>query len=206
MDHFLSLLTLALISLLAAISPGPDFFIVLKNSLVSRKAGMLTAFGVSAALVIHLSYTLVGLAVLIQENVWLYKAVTYAGALYLFYLGYSGIKASFGKNVSFNVEISSQSISDFTAFKQGFLTNLLNPKAAVFFISLFSQYIDPATPALLKVEFGFINWAVTLAWFILLTYIVTFPYLLQKINRCRQTIDRIMGSALILISLKLLLT
>jgi RhtB (resistance to homoserine/threonine) family protein len=207
MDHFFSLLSLALISLLAAISPGPDFFIVFKNSLSSRKAGLITALGVSLALVIHLTYTMLGLAVLIQESAWIYQGIKYTGALYLLYLGYSGIKSSFRKKAFAELESQQQIIpvSNFEALKQGFLTNLLNPKAAVFFMSLFSQYIDKNTAALMKIEYAFVNWVMTLGWFITLTYIVSSEYLLQKINRFRATIDRTMGSVLVLIGLKILL-
>jgi len=85
MEAYSNLLAVAVISLFAAISPGPDFFIVLRNSLsYSRKAGFLTALGVSLALIVHLTYTLVGLGVLIAESPVLYSLLKYTGVAYLF--------------------------------------------------------------------------------------------------------------------------
>lgn len=209
LDILLSLSTVAVVSLLAAISPGPDFFIVLKNSLgCSRRAGFLTAFGVATALIIHLTYTLVGIGVLIAESPMVYRGITYVGAAYLFYIGISAVIASFKKPVSLiGSEFTSphNHMSDFTAFKQGFLTNALNPKCAVFFISLFSQFIGPDTTGWMKLSYGVVNLAVSLGWFLLLTFLVTSRTVMQRIQGFQQYIDRITGSALILLSMKLAL-
>lgn len=76
------------ISLLAAISPGPDFAMVVRNSLGARwKSGFLTALGVAAALIIHISYCLFGIGLIIQESPFIFNLIKYAGATYLFYLG-----------------------------------------------------------------------------------------------------------------------
>ncbi len=88
MDAYSSMLAVAVVSLLGAISPGPDFFIVLRNSLVySRKNGLMTACGVSVALFAHLTYTFVGIAVLIKESPFTYSLLTTIGAVYLLYIG-----------------------------------------------------------------------------------------------------------------------
>ena len=96
MDTLASLFAVAIVSLLAAVSPGPDFFVVLRNSLsYSRKAGLLTALGVSLALTVHLFYTLVGIGVLIAESPFLYSLLKYVGVGYLFYIGLSSLISSF---------------------------------------------------------------------------------------------------------------
>lgn len=209
MEHLSSLFFVALVSLLAAISPGPDFCIVVRNSLsYSRRLGFLTSLGVSLALIIHLSYTLVGIGVLMTETSFAYKFVKYVGAVYLFYLGISGIVSSFrirnSSSLDVNYEKSSKEISSFTALKQGFLTNLLNPKAAMFFVSLFSQFITAETPVLLRIEFALINWSITLGWFLFLAFLITGKQFASRIERFRASIDRVMGGFLILLSLKLL--
>lgn len=207
MDLFSNLLAVAVVSLLAAISPGPDFFIVLRNSLsYSRKSGLLTALGVSLALIVHLFYTLVGLGVLIAESPFLYTALKYTGVGYLFFIGASGVISSFRNSVSLDLEYSKSDnqISSYKALRQGFLTNLLNPKAALFFISLFSQFIDSTTPIFLRFEYAFINWSITLCWFLFLSYLITTKGFLGKISRFRIYIDRVMGSALVLLGIKLL--
>jgi len=208
MDDYSKLLAVAVVSLLAAISPGPDFFIVLRNSLsYTRKAGLLTALGVSLALIIHLSYTLVGLGVLIAESPFLYSLLKYTGVGYLFYIGASGFISSFRTSSTLDLKYAKpvEQITPSQALRQGFLTNLLNPKAAVFFISLFSQFIDSNTPVLIRLEYAFINWSITLSWFLFLSYIITSKGFIGKINRFRIIIDRVMGGALMLLGMRLLL-
>lgn len=208
MEHLSSLLAVSLVSILAAVSPGPDFFIVLRNSLsYSRKCGFFTTFGIAAALVIHLSYTLIGIGVLIAESDFLYHLIKYAGAAYLFYIGFIGVISSLKKSSKINVteKQNLHQISPFTAFKQGFFTNLLNPKAAIFFISLFSQFIGPETPISLKLAYAAINLTIGLVWFLFLSFLVTGEKFVSKVNRFQIYIDRVMGSALMVLSVKLLL-
>ncbi len=196
--------TIALVSLLAAASPGPDFFIVMRNSLVySRKAGMMTAVGIAMALIIHLAYTLIGIGILITESPFLYSLLTKAGALYLLYIGCRGI---FSKSTAANTTYSQSrdTLSPKNAFFQGFLTNVLNPKCALFYISLFSQFISPTTPLEIKIGYGLLNWCIVLCWFLLLSWIITSKKIQEHLLRFRTAIDRIMGSALVYLGIKLL--
>ena len=207
MTDILNLSAIASISLLAAVSPGPDFFIVVKNSLsYSRKSGLMTALGVSLALIFHLAYTLVGLAVLVAESPRAYTFIKYVGVCYLFYLGISSIIASFKKVASLDLEPSKliNQQSNMKSLRQGFLTNLLNPKAAVFFISLFSQFIDSNTSVFVKIEYGFINWIITLAWFVFVSYLITLESVKNKINRLQVYIDRVLGGIFMMLGTKLL--
>lgn len=207
MDALSSLFAVAAVSLLAAISPGPDFFIVLKNSLsYSRRLGFFTSWGVALALIVHLAYTLVGIGVLIAESPLIYSFIKYVGVGYLFYLGLTSVISSFKKQTSLELDYTKavNPISPYKAFSQGFLTNLLNPKAALFYVSLFSQFIDPATPSFLRLEYALVNWCVTLGWFLLLSYMVTSQLFLGKIAGFRLYIDRMMGCALMILGLKLL--
>lgn len=85
MTEWLAVIT---ITVLAVISPGPDFAMVTRNSLLlSRRAGVLTALGIGLGVLIHVTYTLVGVGLLIQQSLWLFNAIKLAGAAYLVYLG-----------------------------------------------------------------------------------------------------------------------
>lgn len=208
MESSVNFLTVAFICLVAVISPGPDFFIVLKNSLsYSRKSGFMTSFGIVMALIIHFTYTIAGIGILIAESPLLYNVIKYAGVAYLFYVGVGSIISSFKKTSSIQMDYSrlTNQITPLNAFMQGFLTNLLNPKVALFLISLFSQFIDPNTPIFVRIEYAAINWIIALAWFLTLSYLVTAQKLLGKINQFRLYIDRVMGGVLTLLGLKLLL-
>lgn len=208
MESSTTFLAVAFISLIAAISPGPDFFIVFRNSLVySRKAGIMTTFGISAAIIIHLTYTLVGIGVLIAEDPFLFALVKYSGVAYLLYIGLKGIIASFkpAPFVALECSKASNQIAPSAAFMQGFWTNLLNPKAAIFFISLFSQLIDASTPMLIAVAYGAINWSIALGWFILLSCLLTHQKVVGRIDRYRAYVDRVMGGVLMMLDFKMLL-
>lgn len=207
MESLYSLFGIAAISLLAAISPGPDFVVVVKNSLSqSRKIGLLTSLGVGLALVIHLSYTLIGIGVLITDNPVVFTAIKYVGAGYLFYIGCKGFISSFKSRSALDFEHpkNPNTISAAQALKQGFLTNLLNPKCALFFVSLFSQFVSAQTPSSLKLGYAAINLSITLGWFLLLSYIITGKRMLTRTKNFRIYIDRVMGCALVLLSIKLI--
>ena len=208
MEVITSLVTVAFVSLLAAVSPGPDFFVVVRNSLShSRKIGLFTALGVSLSLLIHLSYTIIGIGILIVEDSTIYIVIKYVGAGYLFYLGCKGFISSFKakNNADLYCEKKRSSLSPMNALKQGFLTNLLNPKCALFFVSFFSQFIGLDTPLSLKIGFAFVNWSITLGWFLLLSYLITGNLIMKRISSFRMVIDRTMGAALMLLGLKMMI-
>src|SRR3990167_6518234 len=94
LDYLPSILSLAGLNMIALISPGPDFAVVLRNSLIySRKTALLTALGIALGLLVHVTYTLFGLGVIIRESTWLFFGVKYLGAGYLLYIGYKGLRA-----------------------------------------------------------------------------------------------------------------
>ena len=135
-------LSLAVLGLLIVISPGADFVLVLKNSVnQGRQAGIWTALGVSLAICVHISYSMLGISYLISQNEQLFDIIRYAGAAYLVYLGIKGIISADSKLGP--MEETTQHISTWRYFAQGFLCNVLNPKTMLFFLSIFSQVISP---------------------------------------------------------------
>lgn len=124
------LIAVVTITLLAVISPGPDFAMVSRNSLLlSRRAGVVTACGIGAGVLIHVSYTLIGVGVLIQQSLWLFTLLKMIGAAYLIYLGISMLRNAGAATVSAGA--APTAASDFAALKTGFLTNALNPMLRV---------------------------------------------------------------------------
>ncbi len=208
LPYLSNLLIVGGVSLIAAISPGPDFVIVVRNSLVySRAAGQWTALGICLGLIVHLTYTLIGLAVLIVESPAIYRLLTYSGAVYLGYLGITSIMASLKSKGALNVDYEKheRAVSPGAMLWQGFFTNVLNPKCAVFFISLFSLFISEDTPVYVRLEYAFVNLFVTLVWFVFLAYLMTGERIAARLASYGAYIDRVMGSALVLLSLKILL-
>lgn len=132
------------ITLLAVVSPGPDFAMVSRNSLLlSRRSGVLTALGIGLGVLVHVTYTLLGVGLLIQQSAWLFNVIKLLGALYLIYLGFKMLRTQkAGEFAPSKVA----PVSDLEALRIGFLTNALNPKTTVFIVSLFIQVVGPDTP------------------------------------------------------------
>lgn len=196
-----SFLTFGIIMLLGAMLPGADFAIVTKNSLLhSRKAGIYTALGISAGMCVHMIYCVLGLAVVIRESTWLFHGIQYAGALYLSYLGIMLLKPHSTPQIDNQTGKSqSKSLSLGKAFQQGLICNLLNPKATLLFLTLFSAVSSSHSSFWINLVFAFEAVATALLWFCSLAYMISHKSIVNWLNRSQKTIERILG--LILLSL-----
>jgi len=200
-------LTVVVVHLLAVISPGPDFAMVTRNSLIySRRAGVFTAAGLGLGIGVHVAYSLMGIGLVISRSVVLFSIIKWVGAAYLIYLGYTSLRS---KRNSAAVEetaaVSAEALSDLRAMRIGFLTNVLNPKATLFFLALFTQVIDPATPLWVQLVYGIeMMWATAL-WFSLVALTFSNAYLKSKIQSVQHYIERVTGAVLIALGLKLAL-
>lgn len=127
------------------ILPGPDTAIVTKNTLIqSRIGGLKTSLGIICALLIHTFAAVIGLSALIVKSAVLFSIFKYAGAVYLIYLGGKILWSLWKKEEAASVEMNTKSQFENTShFTQGFLTDILNPKVAIFFLSFFPQFVEP---------------------------------------------------------------
>ncbi len=128
-------------SLALCITPGPDMILVAARSAAQgRKAGFVTQFGVAAGSAFHAVILALGLSQLFLAVPYAYDLVRYLGAAYLLYLAWQAFTAREG----FSSQTSSErKLSLFVIFKQGFFSNLLNPKVALFYLALFPQFLVP---------------------------------------------------------------
>ncbi len=205
---FLSqLLTIATVHLLAVASPGPDFAMVTRNSLVySRKAGIFTALGLALGVAVHVTYSLLGIGLLISRSIILFSIIKYIGAGYLIYIGYKSLKAQ--PHVSSEVEAvtSEKVLTARAALKSGFLTNVLNPKVTLFILALFTQVIDPATPKIIQAAFGLEMMFMTFIWFTLISLLFSNKVMKLKIVGVQHYIERFTGVVLIALGVKVALS
>lgn len=192
---------------LALISPGPDLVVAIRNSVLgSRKSGLFTALGFAIGVSVHITYTLIGLAAIIAKSVILFSILKYAGAAYLLYMGYKalhskGFDGSEVSNLSGHREMSNKK-----ALMAGFMTNVLNPKATVFFLAVFSQFITPETP--MNIQFFYASTCVIMTgiWFSIVAFALTNQRIKNKFLGFSKIIDRICGGFLIALGLKLALS
>jgi threonine/homoserine/homoserine lactone efflux protein len=133
-------------SLLLNLTPGNDMIYVASRSLSQgSRAGYFSALGIFAGCFVHILAAIFGLSIIISKSVVLFEIVKYAGAGYLIYIG---IKMLLTKHVQ-DVSTTGLTIqSNWKLFKQGTLTNALNPKVAIFFISFLPQFVNPHSPYL----------------------------------------------------------
>ncbi|MBI5346062.1 MAG: LysE family transporter [Chlamydiae bacterium] len=195
-----SFFAVAIISLLGAMSPGPDFAIVTKNCLKGNfKKGAFTAMGIAAALLIHVSYSILGIALVIVESPVLFQGIKYIGAIYLFYLGVLLIKEKASKNALDKTKTSLSKMMH-GPFISGFFCNLLNPKATLFILGLFTQFIQPNSPFYAKVVLGGIIVLIGLGWFVFLSFLITHHRLQKHFANFQFIIMKTMGVVLCLVS------
>ncbi|CAB3634825.1 Threonine efflux protein [Achromobacter mucicolens] len=189
------LIAVITITVLAVISPGPDFAMVTRNSLMlSRRAGVLTALGIGMGVLVHVGYTLVGVGLLIQQSLWLFNAIKLAGAAYLVYLGMKMLRTRPGSG---NSSRAAAAMSDLAALRTGFLTNALNPKTTVFIVSLFMQVVRPDTPLAVQVGYGAFISLAHVTWFCLVAMCFSSDGVRQRLLAVRHWIDRIFGGLLV---------
>ncbi len=159
---------------LALISPGPDFVLALRNSLqFGRQMGMATALGFGLGIAIHVSYSIAGIALLLKEFPGVYNLIRYAGALYLIWLGISALwnTIRFPKKkdtLTFELRATQGFAKCFT---QGFLTNLLNPKATLFILGIFTSIIPSETSLTTLLGAGINMVVLTILWFCLVSWL-----------------------------------
>lgn len=193
MQELIAVLT---ITVLAVLSPGPDFAMVSRNSLLlSRRAGVLTALGIGLGVWVHVAYTLLGVGLVIQQSLRLYAALKVIGALYLVWLGVKMLRAR--PEPDPDASLAQPVLSDFAALRTGFLTNALNPKCTVFVVSLFLQVVQPATPLAQRLGYGAFVSLIHVLWFGLVALAFSHGPVRAGLLRWRIWIDRVFGGLLI---------
>jgi len=194
MQEFLSI---SVLIILAAISPGPDFAVVAKNSILySRRVGIYTALGVSVSLLIHAIYCILGLAIIISQSLLAFSVIKYLGAAYLIYIGIKGILAK-RESVRLNGEQSKSTITGLQAFYQGLLCNLLNPKAIMFLLAFFTLVIKPGNSLFFEMGYGFEIALIHMIWFTSLSIMMTHNAVKTHLNRIQFYIVKAMGAVLV---------
>ncbi len=204
--YWLEFITIATVHLLAVASPGPDFAIVLRYSVsYGRSVAILASLGIATGILIHVAYSLFGIGLLIQTTPWLFKALTYVAAAYLIYLGLGAIKSAPRPADPDQLQQQGSAISNKKAFLTGLLTNGLNPKATLFFLSVFAVVVSASTPNEVKLVYGLYLALATGLWFCSLSLCLSIPKVRQYIRANGYWFDRAMGGFLILLAIKLLM-
>ena len=198
-------LTIAILHFFAVSSPGPDFIIVTRQSIRSgRTAAIFTSLGIASGILVHSFAAMTGLTYIISSNPLVFLYLKIIASIYLGYLGFISIFNS----SSITQYTSNQSTSDqnfLYSYRIGFITNVLNPKAILFFITVFSIVVDSSTSVLSLGIYGAYMSIATFIWFTFISYIFTNTTLINKYRNSLPRFEKILGCILLLIASQILL-
>jgi len=197
-------MTVALVHLLAVASPGPDFAVVVRESVTQgRRTGSWTALGVGCGIFVHVAYSLLGIGLIVSQSIVLFNLFKWLAAGYLLYLGWRALRARpMSLDTADEVDTTSDR-SPWQAFVVGFVTNGLNPKATLFFLSLFTVVISADTPLWVQAGYGVYLAGATALWFLLVAWLFSRGRVRAGFARMGHWFDRLTGAVLIGLGVRL---
>jgi threonine efflux protein len=202
------LLTIALVQLIALLSPGPDFFFVSQTAISrSRRQAFFGVLGITLGVTVWATLALLGLQLLLQRLVWLERAISMAGGLYLGWLGIKMLRGALGKSASAATqEVAHPQLQhgDLATFRAGLLTNLSNPKVVIYFGSVFSAFLGDHINAGTRWGVWTLVVVETLLWFSLVAAFFALPAMRRGYLRLSRWIDGFAGAVFVLFGLHLI--
>ena len=194
------ILVIVSVTLLVMVSPGPDMVLVLRNTFVSgRRAGLQTSMGILSGNLIHITYCMLGIGLLISQSILAFSAFKYAAAAYLIYLGVMSFRSG-GKTLDAN---GVEGLGPHRRwFVQGLVNNVLNPKGTLFYLGVFTVVITPETSASAKLLLIVIMMLVSACFWLFFVYTLDRPSIREFIDRSQQTVNRIFGVLLVLLGVR----
>lgn len=193
----------ATITILAVISPGADFAMVTRNSIIyGRAAGLSSSLGIATGVQLHVLYTMIGVGFLIRSSPDIFFIIKLIGALYLIYIGWQTFTSDqTSKENKTTKEGATPKNSLGTAFKNGFLTNALNPKTTLFVLSVYTQIVDPNTSIPIQLSYGLFMSLAHFFWFSLVSMFFSKSEIRDRLLDHQKAVNRSLGFILLFIGL-----
>ena len=184
------MVTLFVLGFALAASPGPDSFLIVRNTLVEgRRIGFMTLLGNRIGLCAHLAAAIAGLSGALQNSPALYLGVRLLGAAYLDYLGARYLVSRVRQAPSSVAARPELGMASVKAVRQGMLNNLLNPKVSLFFLSLFPQFATGDLLSRSPVTVAAVFLAGNTLWYVLLVQLVGLRWLRERLQRFQAALD-----------------
>jgi RhtB (resistance to homoserine/threonine) family protein len=200
--------TFLLTGILLNLTPGNDTIFILTRSIgQGKKAGVISALGIATGSFIHTILAAFGLSLIIAKSILLFNIIKYAGAVYLIYIGYKMLADRGQLNTNSMAPI--KSVDYFKIYRAAIITNLLNPKVALFFIAFLPQFIDPTLKNTIVpfLTLGLTFITTGLIWCMILATSASLIFVKLKENKKVSTyINKVCGLALIGLGIKVALT
>ena len=197
-------LTVAILHFFAVASPGPDFILVTRQCMrYGRKVALWTSLGIALGILFHVALSLTGLSILIQNEPSIFWYLKLAAS---FYIGYLGLVSLFSRSsINLDNNFSNEISKKVKSVSTGFLTNVLNPKAFIFFITVFTLVIDIDTTKVIKIFLGIYMSVATFIWFSFISILITNKNSINRFKKSIPLVERLTGLLLIFIALQIFL-
>lgn len=205
--HILNFEAFLLAITLLTLTPGIDTVLVIKNASRSGgRDGVVTSLGICLGLFVHATFSAVGISAILLQSAELFMAVKWIGAAYLIWLGIGALKAALRGDASVAIDATGLKMSNLTrSLKEGFLSNVLNPKTAVFYLAFLPQFIDPQySPFLQAMSMAAIHFFIAMVWQCGLAGAVSSAKRFFASSTAMRWMEGISGSVLIFLGSKLI--
>jgi len=194
-------LSLVVICVLGALSPGPSLALVVRNTMLGGlKPGLATAISHGFGVGLYAAIAVTGIGLVIVQSPLVFQIIQYTGAAFLLYLAFNALKSN-GSNIDLDV-VQGQSNKPINGWRDGFLLAFLNPKLAIFFLALFSQFVDVNASISHKLIMIFTVGVLDTLWYCLVAFGLSRGPVLAKLKANSHIIDKVTGVVLILLALR----
>ncbi|WP_455426179.1 threonine export protein RhtC [Dryocola sp. LX212] len=188
-------LTVAVLHIVALVTPGPDFFFVSQTAVSrSRKEAMMGVLGITGGVMVWSGVALLGLNLILEKMAWLHSIIMVGGGLYLCWMGYQMLRGAFKKEVATEEVPAVELAHGGRSFLKGLLTNLSNPKAIIYFGSVFSLFVGDSVGGAERWGLFVMIALETFAWFTLVASLFALPKMRRGYQRLARWIDGMAGA------------
>ena len=200
-------LTVAAVHLIALVSPGPDFFFVSQTAVSrSRKEAMMGVLGITCGVMVWAGVALLGLHLIIEKMAWLHNIIMVGGGLYLCWMGYQMLRGALKKRETTAAAPQVELAQSGKSFLKGLLTNLANPKAIIYFGSVFSLFVGDSVGSGARWGIFLLIVIETLAWFTVVASLFALPAMRSGYQRAAKWIDGVAGTLLAGVGIHLIIS
>ncbi|MFT5295531.1 MAG: threonine/homoserine/homoserine lactone efflux protein [Colwellia sp.] len=198
-------LSFVVICIMGALSPGPSLALVIKNTLAGGTSqGYATAISHGLGVALYAAITATGIAVIIVQSPLIFSIIQYAGAAFLLYLGIKSLLSK--KDNEVFSEDNTASKSQVNGWRDGFLIAFLNPKLAIFFLALFSQFLGEEASSEQKMIMTATVGSIDALWYCLVTFTLSRGNIISKLRENSHIVDKVTGSFLILLAARIVIS
>ncbi len=193
---------------LLTITPGVDTVLIIRNTTRGGwRDGVLSSLGICSGLFVHALVSAVGISVILLQSAWAFRGLRLVGAAYLVWLGLVSLRSAMRRQISTGMEAPPTGHEGFDprrSLREGLLSNVLNPKAIVFYMAFLPQFIDPARSAIWQSLFlAGLHFLIAMVWQCLLASGVDLARRWMQDHRVRRSLDGVTGAVMVFFGLKL---